>query len=93
MLERTGLFVRIRIGSGSRLGNCRLVLLEQREAFENQHVHVGGQEAAISVFVVEDDRLTAHVEAGVDDDRAAGLRFKGFEQTVVASVSLGIGQS
>ena len=37
------------------LGGVGLVFLEQHEAFEDEGVHVGGAEAAVGVFVVEDD--------------------------------------
>jgi hypothetical protein len=44
-----------------------LVLLQDDEALEHEHVHVGVHEAAVGVLGRAHDRLAAHVEAGVDD--------------------------
>ena len=42
------------------------------EILDHQHVDARGLEAAQRVLRRADDRLAAHVEAGVDEDRAAG---------------------
>ena len=68
----------------------RLLLLEQHEVLEHQRVHVRRHEAAVGVLRRADDRLAADVEAGVDDDRAAGLLLEALEQPVVAAVPLGV---
>ena len=47
-------------------------VLGDDDVFEHQHVHVGGQEAAVGVLRRADDRLAADVEAGVDEHGAAG---------------------
>src|SRR6185295_12530714 len=50
-----------------------LLRLEQHEALDHQRVDVRGHEAAICVRRRVHDRFAAHVEAGVDHQRAAGL--------------------
>ena len=41
---------------------------------DSGRVHVGGQEAAVRILGRTHDGLAAHIETGVDQDRAAGQR-------------------
>src|SRR5207253_2666743 len=64
-----------------------LLFLEQHEVLEHEHVHVGGKEAAISIRRRANDRLAAHVEARVDEHRAAGLLVELLDELAVAAVA------
>jgi hypothetical protein len=54
----------------------RLLLFEQDMPTENQDVHPRHQEAVPGVFRRADNGLAANIEAGVDQNRTAGLFFE-----------------
>ena len=54
-----------------------LIFLPQEAVADGQHLDLGAHEAAEGVLRRADDGLAAHVEAGVDEDRAAGAVLEG----------------
>src|SRR5579871_6139452 len=50
----------------------RLLRLGENKILDHQIIHFGAHEAAPGVGRRADDRLTAHIERGVDQDRASG---------------------
>ena len=71
-------------------GQVLLSGLADQAASDHEGVHLRGGEALPGVLRRADDRLAADVEAGVDDQRAAGLGVERFEQLVEAAVPRGI---
>src|SRR5262245_39648740 len=71
-----------------QLGSLLLFRFQQHKPLQHQGVDVGGQEAAIGLFRPAHDRLAADVEAGVDDDGAAGALVESPQQRVIAAVAL-----
>src|SRR6185295_16488685 len=59
-----------------------LVFLPQEAVADRQALDLGAHEAAERVLGRADDRLAAHVEAGVHDHRAAGLLLVGGNEVV-----------
>src|SRR5215510_16399040 len=49
----------------------QLLLLAQHAVADGEHVELGSHEAAESILWRAHDRLAAHVETGVDQDRTA----------------------
>src|SRR5258706_2019735 len=62
-------------------------LVEEAVA-DDERLDLGTHEAAERVLGRADDRLAAHVEAGVDEHRAAGRRLERLEQAVETGVGL-----
>src|SRR5262245_1988941 len=60
-----------------------LFLFLQHTRLERQRIHLRPHKAAVAVFRRANDRLPAHVEARVDDHRAAGLSPKRFDDLPV----------
>src|SRR5262245_30253251 len=65
-----------------------LALLAQEAVAHREALDLGAHEAAERVLGRADDRLAAHVEAGVDDHRAAGLLLEALDQRVVLRIGL-----
>src|SRR5436190_6729418 len=42
-------------------------LLTQHKVLKHQHVHIGGEEAAVGILRLTHDRFAAHIETGVHD--------------------------
>src|SRR4051794_18397768 len=53
----------------------RLIFAVKDAVLEDEDVHICGAKATIGVLWGGDDGFTANVEAGVDNDAAAGLAF------------------
>ena len=66
----------------------RLVLLVEQIVAQDQVVHFGAHEALVGVFRGADDGLAPDVEAGVDDEAAAGQLLEGPDQAPVRLVGL-----
>ncbi len=66
--------------AGFLAGDRFLLFLEQDVSSENQYIHVGHREAAEGIFGRADNWFTAHVEAGVDQNRTFGFLIKPIEQ-------------
>src|SRR5690606_7716430 len=73
-----------------RLEMLGLVLLAQDAIADDEAVDLRPHEAAERVLRGADDRLAAHVEAGVDQDRAARLRLERAEQIPVAWIGVAV---
>ena len=65
-----------RTGRGSRASAPDPDPPSQKAVADDQHLDLGAHEAAERVLRRADDRLAAHVEAGIDQHRAAGLRLE-----------------
>src|SRR5438034_5734158 len=66
---------------------CRVLRFLAQEAIAHrERLDLGAHEAAERVLRAADDRLAAHVEAGVDDHRAAGLLLELGDEVVEARV-------
>src|SRR4051812_9333685 len=63
-----------------------LRFLAQEAVADRERLDLGAHEAAERVLRAADDRLAAHVEAGVHDDRRAGLALEARDQIVEARV-------
>src|ERR1700738_3961938 len=63
-----------------------LLGLAQHAVADYEHIQLVAHEAAESVFRCADDRLTAHVEAGVDQHRTPGPRLESREQPMKAGI-------
>src|SRR5229473_5924331 len=63
-----------------------LLGLAQHAVADYEHIQLVAHEAAESVFRCADDRLTAHVEAGVDQHRTPGPRLESREQSMKAGI-------
>src|SRR6185312_12759182 len=63
-----------------------LIGFDEEKVLQNQGVHLRAEEAVQRLFGTADDRLSAHVEAGVDDHGTAGLFGESLEQPIVAAV-------
>src|SRR4051812_14376635 len=63
-----------------------LHFLAQEAVADGERLDLGAHEAAERVLRAADDRLAAHVEAGVDDHRTAGLLLELAEQLVETRV-------
>src|SRR5262245_37743297 len=63
-----------------------LIVLVQKTIFQHQNINSGPHKTAIGVFRRAHDRLAPNVEGCVDDETAAGLGLKGFQQLVVAGI-------
>src|SRR5437762_5709585 len=63
-----------------------LRFLAEKTIADRERLDLGAHEAAESVLRAADNRLAAHVEAGVDDDRAARLLLELADQVVEARV-------
>ena len=59
-----------------------LVFLLQKVIADNEGVDLAAHKATERVFGGASDRLTPHVEAGIDDDRAPGQRLETAQQRV-----------
>ena len=57
-------------------------ILGHHNVFEDEDIHVGGQETAVSILGGADNRLAADVEAGVDQYRTTGQRSKASSRRV-----------
>src|SRR5262249_15227043 len=66
-------------------GRILVFLLEEAVA-DHQHLDLAAHEAAEGVLGRAYDRLAAHVERGVDHDRAPGLRLEGRDQVMKRGV-------
>src|SRR5207249_790839 len=66
----------------------RLAGLQEHAILEDQGVHLGPHEAAPAVFGGAHDGLPPDIEAGVHDDRTAGLRAEGVDDLPVERVDL-----
>ena len=65
-----------------------LLLLPQEAVADRERLDVGAHEAAERILGGADDRLAAHVEGGVHDDRAARLLLEPADQLPVPGVRL-----
>src|SRR2546421_1251382 len=65
-----------------------LRFLAQETVAHRERLDLGAHEAAERVLRAADDRLAAHVEAGVDDHRAAGLFLVPGDELMEARVGL-----
>src|SRR5579859_1125948 len=63
-----------------------LRFLAQEAIADRERLDLGAHEAAERVLGAADDRLATHVEAGVDDDRAAGLLLELADQVVESRI-------
>src|SRR3954454_10948921 len=63
-----------------------LRFLAEKTVADGQRLDLGAHEAAEGVLRAADDGLAAHVEAGVDDHRAAGLLLELADEVVEARV-------
>lgn len=68
-----------------------LVFFSEEAIADRQGFNLGSHEAAEGVFRCADDRFAADIEAGIDDHRAAGRMFEGFNQIVIARVGVLMG--
>ena len=70
------------------LERCRVLLLfHQHVVTDHQAVDVGGGEARVRLLGRADDRLAAHVEAGVHHERAARAFVEALQEPVVDAVA------
>ena len=69
-------------------GSGILTRFVKKAVADCQGIDRGSHEASPRVFRCAHDRLAAHVEAGIDEDRASGALAEGAEQRMVARVSL-----
>ena len=65
-----------------------LLRLAQDTVSNREKIDLRSHEAAEGVFRRADDRLAAHIEAGVDEHRAAGQRLEAADQRVIARIGL-----
>jgi len=72
----------------SELRGVGLLVFQQHEVLQHQNIHVGTHEAPVCLFRCAYDRLSADVEAGVDQHRATGLGLERSQQLVEPSVPL-----
>src|SRR5262249_29660781 len=71
------------------LFQCRILVFLSKEAIAHRQRFDGrAHEAAEGIFGRADDRLSAHVEAGVDQHRASSPLFEESEKPVIARVGL-----
>src|SRR5438876_6826976 len=63
-----------------------LVFLIQNTSFQHEKVHFRPHEATVAVFGSADNRLAAHVETSVDDDRTPSLLAKSFDDFPVERI-------
>ena len=62
--------------------------LSHQEVLDDEHVHLGAEEALVCVFWGANDRLVRNVEARVDDEATAGDCFECLDQSEVARIVL-----
>src|SRR5207237_4335515 len=65
-----------------------LPVLHQEAIAHREGLDLGAHEAAEGVFRAADDRLAAHVEAGVDDHRTTGQALEAGDQLVIFRIRL-----
>ncbi len=65
-----------------------MIGFEQNEVFQYQHVHVGEHETAIGFLGSVDNRLSADIETGVNDNATAGAVFESFDYVIEEAVAL-----
>ena len=57
-------------------------MLAQEAVFHDEDIHVGEHEAAVGAGRTVNNGFTANIEAGVDQNRASGALFEGFQDGV-----------
>ena len=67
---------------------CILVLFAQDAIADDEHFDVGAHKAAKGVLRCADNRLAAHVEARIDQHRAARLLLEAAQQSMEARIGL-----
>src|SRR5262249_46379811 len=63
-----------------------LLVLDEIAVAGRQYVDLRAHEAAEGILGRADDRLAAHVEAGVDQDRTPGQRVKAADEIVIQRI-------
>src|SRR5262249_37931849 len=65
-----------------------LPVFMQNAIADHQHVDLGAHQATEGILRGVRDRLAAHIETGVHQDRAAGLALEGGEEAMEAGIGL-----
>ena len=67
-----------------------LIFLAKETIADDENVDLAPHKAAECVLGRADDRLAAHIEAGIDQNRAAGQFLKAAEQRVVTRIGFAV---